>query len=194
MKIRYIINYVTALLLILSLNSCRTSEVFNLGTLDCPPFSVEGYKVKSRDIRMGFFVTFYFDRKGRLLNYQYNNIFFSDGKDDIELGDCFNPSGNYLWGLASNSKAGRNMFVNWLAHAGIEGSEEGIGDVLNQISDYAINDTKGQTQYQIDTEDNMAQGMDEEAAKKAAGKTFLQNTLMDTFAGAVSGGNFNIIF
>jgi hypothetical protein len=93
-----------------------------------------------------------------------------------------------LWGLASNSKAGRNMFVNWLAHAGIEGSEEGIGDVLNQISDYAINDTKGQTQYQIDTEDNMAQGMDEEAAKKAAGKTFLQNTLMDTFAGAVSGG------
>ena len=93
----FIVNYVAVLFFILSLNSCRTSEVFNLGTLDCPPFSVEGYKVKSRDIRMGFFVTFYFDRKGRLLNYQYNNIFFSDGKDDIELGDCFNPSGNYQY-------------------------------------------------------------------------------------------------
>ncbi len=93
----FIINYVAALLLVLSLNSCRTSEVFDLGTLDCPPFSVMGYKVKSRDIRMWFWVTFYFDRKGRLLNYQYNNIFFSDGKDDIKLGDSFNPSGNYQY-------------------------------------------------------------------------------------------------
>ncbi len=93
----FIINYVAVLFFILSLNSCRTSEVFDLGTLDCPPFSVMGYKVKSRDIRMGFFVTFYFDRKGRLLNYQYNTIFIFDRKEDIELGDSFSPSGNYQY-------------------------------------------------------------------------------------------------
>ena len=93
----FIINYLAALFLILSLNSCRTSEVFDLGTLDCPPFSVMGYKVKSRDIRMWFWVTFYFDRKGRLLNYQYNNIHFYDREDGIELGDSFSPSGNYQY-------------------------------------------------------------------------------------------------
>lgn len=97
MKARTFFRYVAVWLLIASLYGCKASEVLDMNLLDCAPFSVDVYRIKSCDIRMGFFVTFYFDRKGRLINYQYTYITIVGKENRFEQESHFDPSGNYQY-------------------------------------------------------------------------------------------------
>ena len=95
---------------------------------------------------------------------------------------------DHLWSMADGTKVGKNILVNWLAQAGIEGSEEAASDLLNRYSDYLVLGKDGKNQMTIDIQNYMDQGYTEEEAKKRAEKDFWIQVGSDALSGAVSGG------
>ena len=93
-----------------------------------------------------------------------------------------------VWDLAKgNIRGARNILTNWLTQAGIEGSEEFAGDILDKYADTMVLGKDGNSAKQKSIEAYMAQGMTEEDAKKQYDKDFLKQLGEDTLAGAVSG-------
>lgn len=92
-----------------------------------------------------------------------------------------------IWDMAAKAgaPATTNLLVDYLTHAGIEGSEEAVGDIANEIADRIINGN--QSEYNQNVEKYMAQGMSRAEAKHAASADFGAQLVEDTAAGAISG-------
>lgn len=80
----------------------------------------------------------------------------------------------------------RNTLTNILTQAGVEGSEEAAGDIMNRAIDDAANGKN--SEYKQAVSAYQKQGMTEKQAKKKANIDFLSDTLQDALAGALSGG------
>lgn len=80
----------------------------------------------------------------------------------------------------------RNTLSNILVQAGVEGSEEAAGDIMNRVIDDAANGKN--SEYRQAVSAYQKQGMTEKQAKKKANVDFLSDTLQDALAGALSGG------
>lgn len=80
----------------------------------------------------------------------------------------------------------RNTLSNILVQAGVEGSEEAAGDIMNRVIDDAANGKN--SEYKQAVSAYQKQGMTEKQAKKKANIDFLSDTLQDALAGALSGG------
>lgn len=95
---------------------------------------------------------------------------------------------DYVWDQArgAGSKAAKQMIVDTLIGAGIEGSEEGATDIWNRIADDIINGDK--SDYNMNVQAYVQSGMSVNDAKKNASKDFFKEVAMDALAGAVSGG------
>ena len=95
---------------------------------------------------------------------------------------------DHLWGMAKGTKVGKKLIVDWLAQAGIEGSEEMASDLLNRYSDYLILGKNGKNAQTQAIEAYMEQGLSKEEATKQAEFDFWKQVGFDGLAGAVSGG------
>ncbi len=95
---------------------------------------------------------------------------------------------DYFWDIArkGGKAAARNGIVNLLAMSGIEGSEEGANDVINEIADRLIN--ADQSEYSMRVQNYMNNGYTEQNAKKQATLDFWAQFGTDVAAGAISGG------
>ncbi len=93
-----------------------------------------------------------------------------------------------LWSVyeKSGGAAAKNLILNGLVQAGIEGSEEGVNDIINEIADLAINGDK--SEYANTVNAYMNNGYSREEAESYASKEFWSQTFEDFLAGAVSGG------
>lgn len=97
---------------------------------------------------------------------------------------------DYFWDIAKNQgkAATRSAFLNVLAQAGIEGSEEVFTDLANAFTDRLING--GLSEWYQNMDAYYKQGMSMSEAQKAATADF-RNQLVDSFlGGALSGGVF----
>lgn len=95
---------------------------------------------------------------------------------------------DYIWDQArgTGSKAAKQMIIDTLVGAGIEGSEEGATDIWNRIADDIINGDK--SDYNMNVQAYVQSGMSVKDAKKYASKDFYKDVAMDALAGSVSGG------
>lgn len=99
---------------------------------------------------------------------------------------------DHFWDMAKNTKVGKNLLMDWLAQAGIEGSEEVASNILNRFSDWAIAGKDGKDQVSIDAREIMDAnpGMSEEEARGLAYKNWWKDTATAFVDGAISGGLF----
>ena len=95
---------------------------------------------------------------------------------------------DHLWSMAKGTKFGKNIVMDWLAQAGIEGSEEAASDLLNRISDYMIMGKDGKSAFSINVNNYMEDGLSREEAINAAEKDFWKEVATDAISGAISGG------
>lgn len=86
----------------------------------------------------------------------------------------------------SGKTAAKAVVLDLLANAGIEGSEEGMTDVANMITDNLIN--KGDSEYNRLVKDLMDQGYSMDDAKREADRQTIAKVGEDVFAGMLSGG------
>lgn len=95
---------------------------------------------------------------------------------------------DHFWDIAKNQgkAATRNAFVNILAQAGIEGSEEVFTDIANNFTDKLING--GLSDYYTNMDKYYKSGMSVQEAKKKADQDFAYELGMDFTGGALSGG------
>ena len=85
-----------------------------------------------------------------------------------------------------DTKRLKDLFVNVLKQAGIEGSEEVATEISNFITDNLIMGDK--SQYQLDIKNYIMQGMSQEEAKKQAGINVAKQIGLAFAGGALSGG------
>lgn len=91
-----------------------------------------------------------------------------------------------FWDLAQgNSKLARNVVVNFLMQAGIEGSEEAIGDVADLIVDELRHGEN--SDFNQSVRNYMANGMSEQDAINQANRDWFLQLAEDFASGAVSG-------
>lgn len=86
----------------------------------------------------------------------------------------------------SGKTAAKDVVLDLLANAGIEGSEEGMTDIANMIADNLIN--KGDSEYNRLVKDLMDQGYSMDDAKREADRQTIAQVGEDVFAGMLSGG------
>ena len=93
-----------------------------------------------------------------------------------------------LWEIArkSGKAAARNAAVNILVQSGIEGSEEATSEVANLFVDNLING--GMSDYNLNVQNYIEQGMSEEEAKKQATRDFGSQVLESFAVGSIAGG------
>lgn len=101
---------------------------------------------------------------------------------------------DHLYGIAQKKgmKFTKDMLTDIFAQAGIEGSEEFFGDILNAIVDYEVAGKSGKSQYQQNVQSYVDDGMSPENAKKQATKDFWKETLTDFLSGSLSGLAFGV--
>ena len=95
---------------------------------------------------------------------------------------------DHLWSMAKGTKVGKNLMIDWLAQAGIEGSEEAASDLANRVSDYMIMGRDGKSEFSINVQNYMDNGMSRKEAIMNAEKDFWKGVLEDAVGGFVSGG------
>lgn len=90
--------------------------------------------------------------------------------------------------MAEGKKVGRNLITRALAQMGIEGAEEMTSELGQAAGDWlAVKIGKtGKTQFQLDVESLMSQGMSEQEARDKAIKDFTSQVIM---AGVVGAGS-----
>lgn len=95
---------------------------------------------------------------------------------------------DHFWDIArkQGKAATRSAFMNVLAQAGIEGSEEVFTDIANAFTDNLING--GLSDYYQNVDKYYKQGMSIEEAQKKASTDFAYNLGMSFAGGALSGG------
>lgn len=93
---------------------------------------------------------------------------------------------DYFWDNYSG-KLGKDAVINALVGAGIEGSEEAVGDIANRIADKMIYKNDGLSDYQQEVNNYLRQGMTEADAKKQVSKDFWASTGEDFLMGSASG-------
>ena len=94
-----------------------------------------------------------------------------------------------LWDLAKGTRAGKNLIINALVSAGIEGSEELSSDVINNIADGIVTSISGDVnQFDYLVSQAMEEGATEEEAQQIAKNKILQEAVTDAISGALSGG------
>ena len=86
----------------------------------------------------------------------------------------------------SGKTAAKDVVLDLLANAGIEGTEEGMTDIANMIADNLIN--KGDSDYNRLVKDLMDQGYSMDDAKREADRQTIAQVGEDVFAGMLSGG------
>lgn len=92
-----------------------------------------------------------------------------------------------MWNIAkkSGTKAARSALVDFLMQSGIEGSEEGAGDIADRIYDDLANG--GMSEYNQNVRGYMQDGLSEKEAKSKANKDWWKQTGLDILAGSISG-------
>lgn len=95
-------------------------------------------------------------------------------------------SADKFWDMAKSGNATlRNKIVDWLAEAGIEGTEE----VAGNIADRFLDSLKGSSSdYNKTVRSYIAQGMSENDAKNQATKDQISEDVESFLSGAISGG------
>lgn len=95
---------------------------------------------------------------------------------------------DHFWDIArkQGKAATRSAFLNVLAQAGIEGSEEVFTDIANAFTDNLING--GLSEYYQNVDKYYKQGMSIEEAQKKASTDFAYSLGMSFAGGALSGG------
>ncbi len=80
----------------------------------------------------------------------------------------------------------KDVMVNVVKQAGVEGSEETFTSIANAVTDRLINADLSETKLNV--QNYIDQGYSEEEAEKNAGKDFLKQLFLDFLGGAISGG------
>lgn len=95
-------------------------------------------------------------------------------------------SADKFWDIFKNHNArARKLIVDYLVRAGIEGSEEVVGDIADNFMD-AVNNGKN-SEYNQSVRDYMMQGMSKDEAKKQATKDQISEAARDFVIAALSG-------
>ena len=95
-------------------------------------------------------------------------------------------SADKFWDIFKNHNArARKLIVDYLVRAGIEGSEEVVGDIADNFMD-AVNNGKN-SDYNQSVRDYMMQGMSKDEAKKQATKDQISEAARDFAVAALSG-------
>ncbi len=109
----------------------------------------------------------------------------------IEAGTELLPLEN-LGNIFRNTKAGKvaakNVIVQAMKQAGLEGTEEVLSDIGNRVADYIIAGEDGKNQMSLDIQAYMDNGMSYDEARQQAEIDFWKQTAEDFGAGALSGG------
>lgn len=93
-----------------------------------------------------------------------------------------------VWSIANRSGkvAAKQVLMDILVEAGIEGSEEGFTDIWNRVADDIINGS--QSDYNMSVNAYIKSGYSDEEARAQASKDFYAEVALDVLAGAASGG------
>lgn len=95
-------------------------------------------------------------------------------------------SADKFWDIFKNHNArARKLIVDYLVRAGIEGSEEVVGDIADNFMDAALNGKN--SEYNQSVRDYMKQGMSKDEAKKQATKDQISEAARDFAVAALSG-------
>lgn len=95
-------------------------------------------------------------------------------------------SADKFWDIFKNHNArARKLIVDYLVRAGIEGSEEVVGDIADNFMD-AVNNGKN-SEYNQSVRDYMMQGMSKDEAKKQSTKDQISEAARDFVVAALSG-------
>lgn len=95
-------------------------------------------------------------------------------------------SADKFWDIFKNHNArARKLIVDYLVRAGIEGSEEVVGDIADNFMD-AVNNGKN-SDYNQSVRDYMMQGMSKDEAKKQSTKDQISEAARDFAVAALSG-------
>lgn len=95
-------------------------------------------------------------------------------------------SADKFWDIFKNHNArARKLIVDYLVRAGIEGSEEVVGDIADNFMD-AVNNGKN-SDYNQSVRDYMMQGMSKDEAKKQSTKDQISEAARDFVVAALSG-------
>lgn len=97
---------------------------------------------------------------------------------------------DHFWDIARHQgkAATRNAFINILAQAGIEGTEEVTTDIANHFADELIN--RGLSEWYQNMDSYYKQGMSMTEAQKAATADYCKQLGNSFWGGALSGGAF----
>lgn len=88
--------------------------------------------------------------------------------------------------VGSSGKAtAKQTILNILKQAGLEGTEEGIAGIANNIADNIINGDM--SEYNMRIQYYIENGMSEEDARKQASEDFYEEIMQDVLAGTISG-------